>query len=294
MTYYYYLIAGLPDLKIEDNKLTFSISRFKEDVRPQLSRTDRRLFDKFYNKFDNQNLLNYLKDKETAKFDERGSITKDELEECMRPVMIREDEYRPNDKFPLPYFKTFMAEYNEALAAETVVMDSAKWENRLAGLYYEWAMKCGRKLIADWFEFNLNINNIMAAYNCRKYKMDIEVLGNNPVAEALKTSKQRDFGLTEIIEDFDLIQRIAEETDLYEREKKLDLLKWQWLDEHTFFKYFSVEVVFAYQIKLEIIERWISLDPVEGEKLFRDMINNLKDSVMNSPESINLQKNELK
>jgi len=290
---YYYLIAGLPDIKIEDNKLTFSIAGFKEEVRPQLSKTDARLFDIFYTKFDNQNLLHYLKDKETATFDERGIITKDELDECFRPIMISEDEYKPNNKFPLPYFKSFVSEYNEAQQDDTKVIDSAKWENRLSGLYYEWAMNCGNKLIADWFEFNLNINNIMAAYNSRKYRMDVEVVGNNQVAESIKTSKQRDFGLTETIENFDIIQRLADDTDLFEREKKLDLMKWQWLDEHTFFKYFSIEILFAYLIKLEIIERWISLDPVEGEKLFRNLINSLKESVVNSPESINLQMNEL-
>jgi len=290
---YYYLIAGLPDIKIEDNKLTFSISDFKREVRPQLSKADVKLFDIFYMKFDNENLLNYLKDKEAAAFDERGSITKDELEECFRPVMISEDEYRPNNKFPLPYFKTFVTEYNEAQQVETNVADAAKWENRLAELYYQWAMDCGNKLIADWFEFNLNINNIMAAFTSRKYKMDIDVVGNNEVAELIKTSKLRDFGLTEKIEDFDIIQRIADDTDLFEREKKLDHMKWQWLDEQTFFKYFSIEVLFAYLVKLEIIERWINLDPVEGEKLFRSLINNLKDNVVNSPESIHLQKNQL-
>lgn len=290
---YYYLIAGLPDIKIEDNKLTFTIADFRKEVRPQLSKADARLFDIFYTKFDNRNLLQYLRNKETAEFDERGSITKDELEECFRPVMISEDVYLPNDKFPLPYFKTFVPEYNNAQQADTDVADIANWENRLAGLYYQWAMKCGNKLIADWFEFNLNVNNIMAAYTSRKYRMDVEAVGNNPVAEAIRTSKLRDFGLTEIIGDFDILQRIAEETDLFEREKKLDLLKWQWLDEHTFFNYFNIELLFAYLIKLEIIERWINLDPTEGEKLFRSLISSLKDNVVNSPASINLQKNEL-
>jgi hypothetical protein len=123
--------------------------------------------------------------------------------------------------------------------------------------------------------------------------MDVEVVGNNEIANSIKTSNQRDFGLSGNFENFDVIQRLAEEPDLFEREKKIDLFKWQWLDEQIFFKYFSIEVLFAYLVKLEIIERWVSLDPVEGEKLFRKLINGLKESVVNSPESVNLQKNEL-
>ena len=283
---YYCLIAGLPEIEIEDNKLTFSIAGFKEEVRPVLSSTDTQLFDLFYMKFDNQNLLLYLKDKE-AKFDERGNISKEELEECF---YLMNEEYEVKNKYFLSYFKTFVSEYQEA---QQGVTDAAKWENRLTELYYQWAMKCGNKLISEWFEFNLNLNNLLAAYTSRKHQLNIEVVGDNEVAESIRTSNQRDFGLTGTFEDLDVFQRLSDEPDLFEREKKIDLLKWQWLDEQTFFKYFTIERIFAYLIKLEIIERWLTLDPVEGEKLFRSLIDSLKDSVVNSPESINLQMNEL-
>ena len=101
------------------------------------------------------------------------------------------------------------------------------------------------------------------------------------MAEAIKTSGQRDFGLAGTVDDLETLQRIAEEQDLYEREKKIDLLKWQWLDEQTFFKYFGIERIFAYLIKLEIIERWACLNPEEGEKIFRELIDNLKKNVVN-------------
>jgi len=295
MNDYHYLIAGLPDIKIEDNKLTYSVTSFKEEVRPRLSAIDARLMDMFFMKFDNQNLLQYLKDTE-AKFDGRGNITKDEMEEYFRLFShINEPKYKnflsflkPKAKYFPPYFKTFLSEYRNA--EDT---DAAKWENRLTELYYQWAMNCGNKFISNWFEFNLNLNNILAAFNSRKYKMNVEVLGNNAVSIFIKTSKQRDFGLSAIIEDMDIFQRIADETDLFEREKKIDLLKWKWLEDKTFFKYFCIEILFAYLVKLEIIERWISLDPIEGEKIFRSLINNLKEGVVKSPESINLQKSLL-
>ena len=339
---YYHLIAGLPDIRIEDNKLTFSIADFKREVRPQLSMFDVWAMDLFFMKFDNQNLLRYFKDKE-AEFDERGGITKEKMEECLRLISaagkLKNKDFlsyfKPKNNNLPSYINTFVSEYKDAQQDEVIdaqpvededdvlpveeenvlpeeddedappvedkaddlqpmdINDTAKWENRLAGLYYKWAMKCNNELISDWFEFNLNINNILAACAGRKYKMDVEVLGDNKVAEAIKTSKQRDFGLAETIEDIDIFLRLADEPDLFEREKKLDLIKWQWLDDQTFTKYFSIEVIFAYLIKLEIIERWVSFDPIEGGKLFRSWINSLKESVINSPELINLKKNEL-
>ena len=298
---YYHLIAGLPEIEIEDNKLTFSIADFRHEVRPQLWAADRRLMDLFFLKFDNHNLLRYLKDNE-VKFDERGNFTKDEIGNYIRLVDNANDSKfkkllshvtPKNDNFP-SYIRTFVSEYKTAEQAEDANMDAARWENRLTELYYQWAMKCSNKVVSEWFEFNLNINNILTAYTSRKYKMNVEVLGDNNVAVFVRTSKQRDFGLGEIIEDMDLFQRIADESDLFDREKKVDMMKWQWLDEQTYIKNcFSMEKVFTYLAKLEIIERWVSLDPAEGRKLFRSLIGSLKESVVNSPELKNLQMNEL-
>ena len=271
---YYCLIAGLPDIEPDDSKLVFSIADFKEEVRPQLSADDVRLLDLFYTKFDNHNLLRYLADKE-ARFDERGNIAKEELEEGLK--LISEEDSSESKNIP-PYFKIFIDEYREAQQVDT---DNAKLENRLTELYYQWAMKCGNAMITRWFEFNLNLNNILSAYAGRKYQMEIEPVGDNEVAESIKTSNQRDFGLTGTVEELETFQRLAEEHDLFEREKKIDLLKWQWLDDQTFFKYFSIERVFAYLVKLEIIERWASLNPEEGGKIFRELINRLKEGVVN-------------
>ena len=275
---YYCLIAGLPDIEFEDHKLPFTIAGFREEVRPLLSGDDVRLIDLFYTKFDNLNLLRYLKNKE-AKFDERGNLSKEALEEDLN--LIRDEEKPKNRYFP-PYFKGFVAEYYDVQQAQQQVeTDDAKWENRLAELYYQWAMKCGNQMIRNWFEFNLNLNNLLAAYTGREYEIEVEIVGDNEVAEAIKTSRQRDFGLTGTFDDLDIFQRLAEETDMFEREKKIDLLKWQWLDEQTFFKFFSIEWLFAYLVKLESIERWTSLNPEQGEKLFRELINSLKNSVVN-------------
>ena len=60
------------------------------------------------------------------------------------------------------------------------------------------------------------------------------------------------------------------------REKKIDLLKWNWLEEHTFFKTFDFESVFAYLLRVEMIERWTALDKAAGEKTFRQMVEAMK------------------
>ena len=84
-------------------------------------------------------------------------------------------------------------------------------------------------------------------------------MGHNEIAENIRTSNARDFGLAIPWNICPSYNAIAEETDLIVREKKIDLLKWKWLDDNTFFKTFDIESVFAYLLKLEMIERWVSL-----------------------------------
>ena len=71
-------------------------------------------------------------------------------------------------------------------------------EDRLAALYYAYAMKCRNKFVSSWFAFNLTMNNVLVALTARKFKMDIAplIVGDTEVCEALRTSGARDFGLT--------------------------------------------------------------------------------------------------
>ena len=105
------------------------------------------------------------------------------------------------------------------------------------------------------------------------------VVGNNFVAEALRTSNARDFGLADDLEYFEQLVRINDTIDLVEREKKIDLLKWNWMEDNTFFNYFTIEKIFVFLMKLEMIERWVSLDKEKGNELFRQLIDQLKDEV---------------
>ena len=102
----------------------------------------------------------------------------------------------------------------------------------------------------------------------------------------------RDFGLGDTVDYLPDLQRIAEEPDLMAREKKVDLLKWKWLDDNTFFKTFDIESVFAYLLKLEMIERWVTLDKVTGEKTFREIVGAMKHGSENALEEFKRNNNK--
>ena len=216
---YYYLVAGLPELSLEDSKLSYTVADFKTEIYDGLSASDQKLIDLFYLKFDNANVLKLLKDKE-AEIDKRGNYSAGELIEYIS-ILREGGEISPKD-FPA-YLSTFIVDYLNTPAESTVLQ-----EDYLAALYYEYAMRCGNKFVSAWFEFNLNINNILVAFTCRKFKWDIasNIVGNTEVCEALRTSSARDFGLSGEVDVFESLVKISEITELVEREKKLDALRW--------------------------------------------------------------------
>ena len=272
MTNYYCLVTGLPELSLEDGKLSYTVANFKTEIYPELSKSDKKLIDLFYLKFDNQNLLALLKDKEAVVDTSLGNFSAEEL---LDVIASFKEETAPDKKFP-SYFYEFAELYLNTPEEERFGL-----EDKLHGFYFHYAMKCGNKFVSEWFELNLNVNNILAAMAARKYKMDVAKVsvGTNMVAEALRTSNARDFGLADDLEYFEQLTRINDTVDLVEREKKIDLLKWNWMDDNTFFNYFTIERIFVFLMKLEMIERWVSLDKEKGNEMFRKLIDQLKDEV---------------
>lgn len=271
MSAYYYLVAGLPDISLEDGKFSYTISDFRAESYGDLSAKDQALIDLFYLKYDHADLLSLLKDKD-AVTQGKGNFSSEDLLQLI--ASVKEGE-KPDAKFP-SYLYDFIAQYL-ALPADELY----KAENLLASAYYAYAMKSKNPFIASWFEFNLNINNILAAFAARKYKMNVAevIVGDTEVCEMLRTSNARDFGLSETLDYFEPLQRLVETDDLVEREKKVDQLKWKWLEDASFFHYFTVERLFVFLLQLEMIERWVLLDKEKGSELFRQMIQNLKDEV---------------
>lgn len=284
MENYYCLVAGLPDLSPDDARTGFTIANFKADCLSQLSARDRRLVELFYLRYDNRNLLRLKTEPETEDFDERGCFTRSELLDVMNAVKRGENR---DPKIPA-YVWRFLE--REAASADDV-QENRLAEDVLAALYYEHALTCGNEFFVRWFTFNLHLNNILIALTARRFnfKPDAYLVGDNEVTEALRTSGARDFGLSTELGYYDELVRISEVTDPVEKEKKLDMLKWNWLEEETFFHYFSVEKVFAFLLKLDIIERWSSIDKEKGGAVFRQLINKLKEEV-EVPAEFKLQK----
>jgi len=267
---YYYLVAGMPDIVLDQSKISVTLSEFKEELKVNLHPADYKLVELLFLEADNRNVLNIIS-QNIGKFDNSGKFSFDELEE-----EIREPKNLP------AYLKTFIISYK----ANTPIEAEMSWEDQLATLYYEYLFKADNKFLRDWFELECNIRNILAGFTARRHKIPVEnlLVGNNFINTAIRKSNAKDFGLLDEFTYMEKLMQINEYANLLERERAIDQLKWNYLDEQNTFRYFSIEVILAFIIKMKMVERWLKLDKKTGEEMFQKLVKDLENSYKFSKE----------
>ncbi len=270
---YHCLIAGLPELFFDTTKLNSPLSEFKSYLKEELHQVDYWLIESFFWRYDNLNLLNALQKKETQPIDTANLDSKD----FDTIFFLVKDDALHTFEYKVP---GYIGKFITAFKNDIPIYPNLSWENQLTKLYYEFLLTLNNSFVKSWYTYELDITNILTAANGKKHQVNIEteLIGDNELNEKLIRSSAKDFGLGNDFPKIDLLLRALDENDLIEKEKKTDLLKWEILNEWTFFHYFSIEKIFAYLLQLSIVERWLKLDKNTGEELFKKLLNSLEKS----------------
>ncbi|MFW5944153.1 MAG: DUF2764 family protein [Bacteroidota bacterium] len=265
--YYHCFVAGLPDILLDETEVNFSMLDFKNTLEEELYPEDYELAQLLFLPYDNQNLLLFLQEK-YDQFSELGNYTVSDFESELT---------EGGDLFSLPeYMYEFVEQYREDRNSRTL----KQWENHLTRMFYDYVFSFRDQFLNDWFTFEMHVTNVLIGLNCREFEKDTgeELIGDNFVTEAINKSSAKDFGLAPILDYVGQVISIAENDNLLAREKSLDQFRWDQLDEFTRFHYFSLEVILAYTIKLQMVYRWMKLDEQTGRELFKQLIEELKES----------------
>lgn len=261
---YIAFIAGLPEIAWDDRKLSLTVGEFREQLKDYTTEKDEYLINLFFLPNDNAQVLRLLRKEEP-----------DPALNTVYPVKLLEEEIQEPDKNLPVYLREFITEFKE----EHLRYDVSP-ENVLSWMYYEDMMKADDQLVRMYAEFFMNLKNLVTALNARKYNRDIsrEVIGNNEFATALRTSHAKDFGLAMDYPYVEKVIALMEDENLVERERGLDLIIWNFLDEAATFEYFSLERVISYMLRLMIVERWSKMNSESGRKVFMEMIQRFRQS----------------
>lgn len=270
---YYYLIAGLPDLTIDQGKLQFGSIEFREYLKSELHRKDFELIEWLFLPYDNSNLLSLIK-QDNREWNINGIYSREELELAILEV-VNPDKIISDEKSGVKdYIKLFIRSYY----SETRLMPEISAENELTSLYYSEALKVNNEFLRQWFEFEVNLRNVVLFNTAQKFNLpyENELIGDTKLIKSLKQKTSRDMGDASEWPYFERANQITESQDIASKERSIDQLKWTVLDEMNIFNYFSIEIVISYMIKIMIIERWLKLDPKTGEELFRRLLGDLQ------------------
>ncbi len=265
---YYYLISGLPDLVLEGNKSVPSMVQFIEDVSEQVEPSDAALLSLLRLPYDNANLLLLLLEL-PRKFDDRGNFSLEDLEA----------EVRVPDKVP-EYMKTFI----EAQKEGRQLFAGLSPEDQLHWLFFEEMTSHENAFISQWFVFEQNLRNLVAALNVRRYgqqgneqagSLPTTIVGRNDVAESILRSNAPDFSLAPLFQWVDRVIGL-DMHNVVEFERNLDLLRWDVLNELISFTYFKIETILAFAIKLGLVDRWQRLDSKAGKEILQRLVGELQ------------------
>lgn len=160
------------------------------------------------------------------------------------------------------------------------------YEDILLLEYAKHVQKKGDGFLRKWFAFEQDVSSIFAAITAERYGLEVSkyLLGEKPLYNLMRVGDWKEISYLSEADMVKQIRAISEEEHLAIREKKVDAMKWEVLDEVTFADIFSIDAMMVYLLKLQILERWERLDKMQGEQKFRSIVSGLNNEGRNELE----------
>lgn len=269
---YYYLISGLPEVKLSDSKAKYDINEITQNILSNLSDKDMKLFNYFIYQNDNKNLVNAIALS-------KGLFSPYSVH--LEPSIFSKEEIQKYAN--LSNFPNYMVKFLED-NKNTEWENIRHIENSLLSLYYEEMIQTGNAFIREYALFMRNLKNILAALNGKALgfsgdEISKELIGDYPLISALTKSSAADFGLgreipyiNNIIDTFNS----SDKADPYNLENVECSLVNEFLDRLISIKSFTTDNLFAYYINLTYAVSINGRNEEEGKKHLQTLVNSLK------------------
>lgn len=168
-------------------------------------------------------------------------------------------------------FESVLAEIRENLDGSDLEMFETLADGftgeKLDSDFYLKALKSPNPFIRSYFSFDLDVRNA-------KVEFINKSLGRPKGTDILVLDEDSE----RYFEDRDRVDEILARKDLIERERGLDDLMWENIDSMTGLEVFTLEAILAYTAKLQIVTRWLKLDPDTGKELFEKLVNEIRNN----------------
>ena len=168
-------------------------------------------------------------------------------------------------------FEQIVSEIRENLSGKDLecfelLLEGFEGEN-LSAEFYLRAFASRSRFIREYFRFDLGVRNVRVGFLNRE-------LGR---PEAL----DKVFPDPESPEEFEqqgAVLDVLSRTDILERERGLDDLMWEKIESLTELEVLSLDQILGFTAKLQIIKRWLQLDPETGRALFERLVSEIRNN----------------
>lgn len=263
---YYSLVAGLREYALDADTKGFDAKGIVEEILDGVCASDASEVRLLYGYYDCENIL-ALRAGRSA-HNPLGNLSREELEQ----------ELKAPSRLPQGIARVVKA-YADPEGEEAEEVDtSRRFETTLFAAYYDACRRSRSRFLRAWSEFDRTLRNVMAALASRAASRPVEevVVGGGDVAEQLQRSSAADFGLRGELPFIDsVIAAMNDEANLMEKERKIDLVRWEEASELATFDYFNINAILSYLVRINIVARWARLDAARGREMFNRLLAEL-------------------
>ncbi len=263
---YYSLVAGLREYALDADTKGFDAKGIVEEILDGVCASDASEVRLLYGYYDCENIL-ALRAGRSA-HNPLGNLSREELEQ----------ELKAPSRLPQGIARVVKA-YADPEGEEAEEVDtSRRFETTLYAAYYDACRRSRSRFLRAWSEFDRTLRNVMAALAARAASRPVEevVVGGGDVAEQLQRSSAADFGLRGELPFIDsVIAAMNDEANLMEKERKIDLVRWEEASELATFDYFNINAILSYLVRINIVARWARLDAARGREMFNRLLAEL-------------------
>ena len=140
--------------------------------------------------------------------------------------------------------------------------------------FYKEAFAHRLGFIREFFRFDFDVRN-------QKVRYLNHALGRDAEKDVLKMTdpEAEENGIEQEEPEFkesEKLQAILEKNDILSRERGIDDLYWDKIDELTLFDYLNFDRIMGVIVKMMIIRRWLVLDEQTGREMFRKLVDEVR------------------
>lgn len=263
---YYTLVASLREYTLDADAKGFDAREIIGSILEQVKPGDARQVRLLYGYYDCENLAALRSGRNS--FNPLGNLSREELDE----------ELKSPQRLPGALAQVVRA-YADPEGEEAESVDTTRrFEKELFGAYYAACEETRSRFLREWSRFDRTLRNVTAAVAARAAGRAVEevVVGQDDVVDQLQRSSAADFGLRGELPWLDaVIAAVNDETNLVEKERKMDQIRWSEASELATFDYFDLDAILSYLVRVNLVARWTRLDAARGREMFARLMAEL-------------------